>query len=89
MNSRKMKRRMLGWVMMGLIVALLRLAGALYDGGTALHAAAYSGHLAGVEYLVGQGASLTATTNDGYTPKGLASSRGHTDVVAYLESVGG
>ena len=59
-----------------------------FKGETALHSAAEAGDLAVVEYLVGQGASLTATTNDGYTPKGLAS-HGHTDVVAYLESVGG
>ena len=39
-----------------------------------------------MQYLVGQGASLTATTNNGNTPKDLARDSGHTAIVTYLES---
>ncbi len=53
---------------------------------TALMQAAMRGHLEVVQYLVGQGASLTATNNNGKTPKDLASENGHTAVVTYLES---
>ena len=56
---------------------------------TALNVAAFWGHLEMVKYLVEQGASLTATNYYGYTAKDLASGNGHTEVVAYLESVGG
>ena len=57
---------------------------------TPLHWAALSGHLEIVRYLVEQGASVTATTNYGnQTAKDVAADNGHTDVVEYLESVGG
>lgn len=55
----------------------------------ALHVAAWGGDLEVVKYLVGRGASVTATNNRGATAKDIASSRGHTAVVEYLESVGG
>ena len=51
-------------------------------GDTALHSAAAGGHLEIVEYLVGQGASLTATNNDGKTAKDV------TAIAEYLDSVG-
>lgn len=58
--------------------------------GTPLHWAAVNGHLEVVKYLVEQGADVKATTNEGgSTAKDLASSRGYTAIVAYLESVGG
>ena len=57
---------------------------------TALHWAAVRNHLEVVKYLVEQGASVTAITNYGHkTAKDLAAGRGHTDIVEYLESVGG
>lgn len=59
------------------------------DGWTALHVAAEYGRLAVVEYLVKQKASIEARDNDSRTPRDLAESFSHKDVVEYLESVGG
>ena len=50
-----------------------------------LHYAAKGGHLEIVKYLVGQGASVTATDQEGRTPRDWAVARGHTAVVSYLE----
>ena len=59
------------------------------NNGTALHNAASSGNLAVVRYLVEQGADVNATNDWGGTARSLAEKEGHTEVVAYLESVGG
>ena len=55
-------------------------------GFTALHMAAFHGHLSVVKYLVEQGAEVNVQDNADDTAKDLAS---QTDVVEYLESVGG
>ena len=69
-------------------------------GYTALHRAAAGGRLAMVKYLVGQGASLTATVvvkyflgpshtfTYKYAARDLAAEAGHTEVVAYFDSLG-
>ena len=65
------------------------------DGETALHRAVYWGHLEIVKVLVGAGADVDATTNEGETPRALAAScRGSDErrarcaaVVAYFDSL--
>ena len=54
----------------------------------ALHWAAKYGHLEVVKYLVGQGASLTATDNFGETALHIAAHFGHLEVVKYLVGQG-
>ena len=49
-------------------------------------AAARDGNLAVVKLFVQAGASVTATDNEGKTPRDLADDAGHTAVVTYLES---
>ena len=55
------------------------------SGFTALHRAASGGQLEVVKYLVGQGASLTATNSDGRTARDLAARGNLSSVVTYLE----
>ena len=57
-------------------------------GYTALYRAARYGHLSVVRYLVEQGADVQATDRT-RTARELAERKGHTDIAAYLESVGG
>jgi len=57
---------------------------ASFGGWTALHEAARNGHLAVVQYLIDQGASLWAVTESGSTALGLALQGGHTDLVENL-----
>ena len=59
-----------------------------FRGGTVLHVAAGAGELAVVRYLVGQGASLTATTTYGGTALFIAAAAGRLAVVQYLVGQG-
>ena len=58
-------------------------------GKSALHEAAAGGHLSMVRFLVDQGLDVNVRDNRGDTPKRWAELRGHTKVVAWLESKGG
>ncbi|TFK61563.1 hypothetical protein BDN72DRAFT_778096, partial [Pluteus cervinus] len=53
---------------------------------TVLHLAAYSGHQATVEYLVGLGVDLSSRTKKGNTALNLAIQCGHSDVAAFLQA---
>ena len=68
----------------GLIVSGIDLAWPDIDGMTALHHAAQNGHLYLDDLLVRSGASLQASTPDGYTPLALAVAHGNGAVVEYL-----
>eukprot|EP00762_Andalucia_godoyi_P008477 ANDGO_05800.mRNA.1 26S proteasome non-ATPase regulatory subunit 10 len=54
------------------------------DGRTAVHWAAASGHLSGVETLLQRGAQAESTDEGGWTPLISAASAGHADVVQEL-----
>lgn len=62
--------------------------GAIVDAGsevmTALHGAAYYGHVGTVEILVSAGAKLDLQNIDGCVPLDLASKKGHYDVVKWM-----
>ena len=57
-------------------------------GVTALHIAAFWGRLEVVEFLVGAGADVNATNNDGDTALHLAAWEGHLEVVEFLVGAG-
>ncbi len=56
---------------------------------TAMHIAARFGDLRMVELLVKHGGELNASTAGGVTPLHEAKNQGHSDVVDYLQSIGG
>jgi serine/threonine-protein phosphatase 6 regulatory ankyrin repeat subunit A len=58
------------------------------DQRTALHIAAFSGHLACVKLLLEQGANVESRDFYGMSPLHLASSQGHADCIGQLLSVG-
>ena len=58
------------------------------DDFTALHTAATYGHLAVVEYLVGQSATVDAKGKNGETPLMWAALNGHLEIVKYLVGQG-
>ena len=57
-------------------------------GATALHMAAFGGHLAVVRYLLGQGAYVLARANTGATALHMAAFGGHLAVVEFLVGSG-
>ncbi len=72
-----------------LIAALLTAAAPSGDGMTDLHKAAKAGDVAGVERLIGEGASLEAVTRIGaHTPLHVASAWGRAEVVGRLLAAG-
>ncbi len=58
------------------------------DGQTALHAAAYSGHLALVHIILQSGAALDKLDQSQNTPLSLALIQGHNETVKYLAMAG-
>lgn len=58
------------------------------NGQTALHAAAYGGHLAAVHVILQSGAALDKLDQSQNTPLTLALIQGHNDTVKYLVKVG-
>ena len=58
------------------------------DGQTALHAAAYGGHLAIVHIIFQSGAALDKLDQSQNTPLNLALIQGHNDIVKYLTKAG-
>lgn len=75
------------WSGTGLRAGTLRNAGNPWTG-PALSRAAYFGHLAVVEYLVGQGANIEATARDLSRPLHWAALGGYLSVVEYLVGAG-
>lgn len=55
-----------------------------YNGLTALHDAAWHGHLEAARVLVGAGARLDLMTHAGLTPRGMAHLYGYEDLAAFL-----
>lgn len=58
------------------------------NGQTALHAAAYGGHLAMVHIILQSGAALDKLDQSQHTPLTLALIQGHNDTVKYLAKAG-
>lgn len=53
-------------------------------GNTAMHSAAYCGHVAAVITLHELGGSILASDVNGMTPISFAAEKGHFDVIAYI-----
>lgn len=58
------------------------------NGQTALHAAAYGGHLAVVHVILQSGGALDKLDRSQHTPLSLAVIQGHNDTVKYLAKAG-